>query len=896
MSAIDNKYNALKKLGLDLGAPLSAEQSAPAGGRVRAYQRGNIYWHRATGAHEVHGGILKLYLAQGGPGPNPKTGTRDLGYPTSDEHDSPLGARLSSFETGAIFWTPGTRGCVLFGGLWEWYQTHPLGLPLTGNTPLVGGTVVYCERGVLFQAPAPVPGADSWLVGTIDPPLMGCPVIISPEDQVARRWTFSALWQTFSKATYEAVTAWRPTIFADLWKDRLALSPVGSPFSLTTLEVETRSLGEDQAFIEIEANFAVPATARLADRTLYDLQLNLPAGVPYRLSPHCLYTKKSWSDFGLFHITDLHVNRKNDLFRAQLQALGLADAAQHYSNFQDSLRDFVRYANKLHAAGLADAVIATGDLVDYVSEDGDPSYMNNFVRLRQLLLGQPFDGRDAAGEELRLPIFTTFGNHDYRLHPYDLDFNLDIPLVGSKNVANFSSHNLLESDAIALEGGHTPSYGVTELDKPFRMIQYGLDPEVPGGEYSYYEKYFSHSRSYAVALGDHRLVMLDTKYDDGVPSEAPDVAFFVDYLVDSPSLGLGLPESTKKLIGGGVPSVGISGAELGLVRQALKDAGANGVVIVGMHAPVLSPVGHEYPYFFRETLHPTADPRLTDAFVKRNKLHGDSWSRTGTGYFKTGDNGDGMDSDTIANNANDFIRVCAGVGQPRPVDLVLYGHIHDRVEYRVRWNAAAGRLEYYTDFYTENPSVYYHTIGALPPLPPKTPIAIDVDPKAAPNAAIALTTYHPASGSDALPLRYGILKTPPYAAPLSAAADAKGWWEAHRPILAQTSALGPMDPRQRYGTFWEIDPVIGPRLILETDRKGPPASRAHALPAVLPDPPVQGFRFVQVSGNAIWRMRYVGLRELRRNNFTMPWETEVGPHVVPHPVPRPGPIVARGPA
>ena len=88
--------------------------------------------------------------------------------------------------------------------------------------------------------------------------------------------------------------------------------------------------------------------------------------------------------------------------------------------------------------------------------------------------------------------------------------NLDIPLSGSKNVSNFSSHNLIESDAIALEGGNAPTYGVNELDKPFGMIQYGLNPEIPGGEYAYYEKYFAHARSYVVSLGTHRLVMLDT--------------------------------------------------------------------------------------------------------------------------------------------------------------------------------------------------------------------------------------------------------------------------------------------------------------------------------------------------------------------------------------------------
>lgn len=875
MSAIDDKYNALKRSGFDLGAARSAEQDAPAGGRVRTYEHGNVYWHQATGAHEVHGGILTLYLAHGGPGANPQTGARELGYPVTDEIDSPEGPRMSQFETGAIYWTPGTRGCVLFGGLWEMFKRNALGLPLTGNTPLAGGTAAYFERGVIFEAPSAVPSGHRFLVGTIDPPLMGCPLVFNPSDQDQRRWSFVVKWPTFEKATYDALTAWRPSVFADLWKERLALSPVGSPFSLLTLDVfQVRIVGQDQFSVAVETNLEVPANGPLdlRDRTLYDLQLNLPVGIPYMLSPHCLYAKKNWDEFGLFHITDLHVNRKNNQFRGQLQALGLQDAAQHYSNFQDSLRDFVRYANRLHDLGIADAVMATGDLIDFVAEDGDGPHMDNFVRLRQLLLGQPFDPGDAAGEALRIPIFMTFGNHDYRLHPYELIFSIDIPLMSTKTVSNYSSHNLIESDAVALEGGHAPSYGVSDLDKPFNMIRYATSPEIPGGPYAYFEKYFSRSRSYTVKLGNHRLVMLDTKYDDGVPGDV-NAGFFISYLVDAPSIGLGVPQASKTLMGGGTPSVGISDAELGLVRQALVDAGPSGVVIVGMHAPVLSPAGHEYAYFFRETLHPTADPRLTDEFLKRRKLNGATWSKTGTPYFKVGDNTDGMDSDAISQRANEFVRVCAGVGQPRPVDLVVYGHVHDRVEFRARWNGQSNQMEYFTDFYTENPSAYYHTINALPPLAAGAPIQVRIDPQAGPNEPIRTVTRHPPAGSSAQPLTYGILSTPPYATPLNSSTDPKAWWSAHRPIFAQTSALGPMDPRQRFGTFWKISsPLPGVNLVVETDK--PSLPNAVAMPVVVPDPVVQGFRFIHVRAGAIWRVHYVVIPELRARNFTMPWEDE----------------------
>ena len=114
---------------------------------------------------------------------------------------------------------------------------------------------------------------------------------------------------------------------------------------------------------------------------MYDLQFDLPNGIPYMLSPHCMYAKHNWDTFGILHVTDIHINERNDLFAGMFNQLGMSDAAQHYTNFQDAFRDFIRYANKLHKEGLADVVLATGDLVDYVAEKTDSgAEVNNSAR------------------------------------------------------------------------------------------------------------------------------------------------------------------------------------------------------------------------------------------------------------------------------------------------------------------------------------------------------------------------------------------------------------------------------------------------------------------------------------------------------------------------------------
>jgi uncharacterized protein with LGFP repeats len=60
-----------------------------------------IYWTAQTGAHELHGLIGLTYRTIG-------SERSFLGYPTSDEHDTPgrPGGRRSDFEHGVIDWTP----------------------------------------------------------------------------------------------------------------------------------------------------------------------------------------------------------------------------------------------------------------------------------------------------------------------------------------------------------------------------------------------------------------------------------------------------------------------------------------------------------------------------------------------------------------------------------------------------------------------------------------------------------------------------------------------------------------------------------------------------------------------------------------------------------------------
>lgn len=87
-----------------LGAVVQAETAASDHrGRYAVYRRGRIYWTSTTGAHEVHGSILRAFSDVDG-----IHGV--LGYPTADtQSSSDRRSRYSNFENGRIYyWGAGT--------------------------------------------------------------------------------------------------------------------------------------------------------------------------------------------------------------------------------------------------------------------------------------------------------------------------------------------------------------------------------------------------------------------------------------------------------------------------------------------------------------------------------------------------------------------------------------------------------------------------------------------------------------------------------------------------------------------------------------------------------------------------------------------------------------------
>jgi uncharacterized protein with LGFP repeats len=82
----------------DLGAPTGNQQTNPDGGIYQQFDGGVII--NKTQAYVVWGKIRDKWNQLGG-------SQGKLGYPTSDEVDTPDGGKKSTFEHGTITWKPG---------------------------------------------------------------------------------------------------------------------------------------------------------------------------------------------------------------------------------------------------------------------------------------------------------------------------------------------------------------------------------------------------------------------------------------------------------------------------------------------------------------------------------------------------------------------------------------------------------------------------------------------------------------------------------------------------------------------------------------------------------------------------------------------------------------------
>jgi len=159
---------------------------------------------------------------------------------------------------------------------------------------------------------------------------------------------------------------------------------------------------------------------------LYDLILKEKAGKGEKVNYHSVQITKGVNGVCNFiHLTDVHIAKRNDEIldevlkvRSKRERKAIIES---YINFNDKLREFIRMANDMADRGELDFVVITGDLVDFAFhgwEDEPNPAENNWRTFTHIITGTKAE--QAKGNPgLKVAIFTSTGNHDWRLHPYN---------------------------------------------------------------------------------------------------------------------------------------------------------------------------------------------------------------------------------------------------------------------------------------------------------------------------------------------------------------------------------------------------------------------------------------------------------------------------------------------
>ena len=802
----------------EIGTPIGPIHQAGYGGYFQDFQNGRIYSHHAVGTFEVHGGILKKFLTRNGIDVNAQFQRRELGFPTSDEVFTPEGNPINSFEWGEIIFFPSTDGGVSISGdiykSWRSGYFPTYGYPLTSN--IRKGRFEYCffENGISIQ----VIGEPKvrWLRAYF--PLLGNPAVVNITD--------GSLPIQFGTTKADLVAFGDENELVSLFNDHYSLQQVSDkgkriPLFIKSIEEQNSRL---RGRMTLKLGCYVQAgIMNQKGPTLYDLVVSNDNGGYSLMSPHCIFHRINWNNFGLLHATDIHVARRIDVFKPifrEMQAkfpnhtAVIQEAIENLNNWNTGFKDFIRYANAMYRKGIVDGIVATGDIVDYLFETNEfKGGGGNFKFFRDIILGySSYEDNTHTAEELLVPIFITLGNHDYRVNPYHLFQRLDIPIHSDKDIANYGSYNLKKNEARILQGANLSNLDDDDEGRVKVSTDEAKSQVVPAtiSEYwgkdhlEYYRKYINYSSDFVVSLGKHKIIMIDSGHDLGAPDGNWDRWDAV-----TTAMCLGSTDEVAFQERNSPNSKGPSEFSINKLKEIKSD---NGIVIVGMHAPPLNVFGNEYNHFFRETERQTADELEIVSFLCRHsqnsflyKSNHDGQTRfytneqalavarrvfpewfTGSAAFKKGSHLNFLHDGVSRDNIWLFLKlICGYDGAGKPIDLLLTGHDHCMSEIRIWIDETTNEPVYFTDFYTENPPQFHKSVKYNDSYTKYQPIGIFVSPGVPLNGVTQpIDTYR-------------IMHIPPYLNTLNAAMDKASWWNEHKPLLIQGSPLGPTDHNNR---------------------------------------------------------------------------------------------------
>lgn len=236
---------------------------------------------------------------------------------------------------------------------------------------------------------------------------------------------------------------------------------------------------------------------------LFDLEVEC-AGYHLR-KPGSVAVRAPGAEFRVLVATDLHLATRWDDHQEGLarhyeeparasgdparfdmtEAFSRRTVLNSYVNPNANFRAFLQHVDELAARGGADALILSGDLVDFKfnrprSEGGSGFADTSWKLIHDMLLGR------GGAPRLRIPLFTCSGNHDYRLYPYrfrtyrmrhaGLPDEVSAPYLRARGEWGHTRYRLSDLDAVRIDTGAAHS-----LEYYFREFNPCLDYEVDLG-------------------------------------------------------------------------------------------------------------------------------------------------------------------------------------------------------------------------------------------------------------------------------------------------------------------------------------------------------------------------------------------------------------------------------
>jgi predicted MPP superfamily phosphohydrolase len=224
-----------------------------------------------------------------------------------------------------------------------------------------------------------------------------------------------------------------------------------------------------------------------------------------------------WESYRFFFISDTHVAKAWDSIQADFsrfsdsqkeidrenvftlsRAFSKRAYLENFINPNKNLVQFIKIANAKAEKNELDFIIAGGDLVDYTFKRQSKHRATPYTDTNYQLFEDILTGKYDSDVELKVPLFSLTGNHDYRLYPYS---------IGKYGLSHCGVHDFLKDYYLAKFGKKARRMlSIKDLDAI--RVKKGKNHSL-----NYYHIHFNPHKDFSFSISKTRFIFLDSGKD-----------------------------------------------------------------------------------------------------------------------------------------------------------------------------------------------------------------------------------------------------------------------------------------------------------------------------------------------------------------------------------------------